>query len=190
MRNQLSEQEHEEFLLLMSLALDDFLDEAEQQQFALYQERHPILAAEWQDWQAMHQRLNATPHAVPAPDFVDRFELRLLQQERRRRLWQGVWIGLATFCLWFTATAGLVSVGTYLFVNQSSFVSSVAKNIILFFASLATWFDSLLLALNTFASTPQAMGLGAGYLVLTMGMLVGWFFYLRRSTQLIDVQSA
>lgn len=190
MRNQLSEQEHEEFLLLMSLALDDLLDEAEQQQFVRYQEQHPALAVEWQDWQGMHQRMNAMPHAMPSPNFVDRFELRLIQQERRRRLWQGMWIGIVTFCLWFTATAGLVSVGTYLFVNQSSFVSTIVQNVTLFFASIATWLESLALALNTFATTPQAMGLGAGYLVLTMSMLVGWFFYLRRSTQFIDVSAA
>lgn len=190
MKNQLSEQEHEEFLLLMSLALDDLLDEAEQQQFARYQEQHPALAVAWQDWQAMHHRMCAMPHAVPTPNFVDRFELRLVQQERRRRLWQGLWIGLVAFCLWFTVTAGLISVGTYIFVNQSSLLSSAVQTITIFFASIATWLESLSLALGTFATTPQAMGLGIGYVVLAMGMLVGWFFYLRRSTQLLDVPAA
>jgi anti-sigma factor RsiW len=190
MNNQPSEQTQEEFLLLMSLALDNLLDDAEQAQFDLHLERYPTLAVQWQDWQGMHQQMSAMPHAVPTPNFVDRFEVKLAQQERRQRLWQGMWIGVITFMLWAAATAGVISIGTYLFVNQSSLMSSTVQNIILFFAAIATWVNSLALALNTFAATPQAMGLGVGYLVLALGMLVGWFSYLRRSTQLIDVATA
>lgn len=190
MKNQLSEQEHEEFLLLMSLALDDLLDEEEAAQFTRYQQQDPALALQWQDWQQMHQQMCAMPHALPTPNFVDRFELRLVQQERRRRLWQGVWIGIVSLVLWATATAGVLSVGTYLFVNQTAVMRDIVQNVIFFFASLATWGNSLLITANSFVSTPQAMGLGIGYLVLTMAMLVGWVFYLRRSTQLIDIPVA
>ncbi len=187
MSNQLSEQTYAEFQLLMSLALDDLLDADEKSQFEEHLQRHPVLAKEWQDWQLLHCEISAMPHAMPAPNFVDRFEVKLAQQERRRKLWQGLWIGVVSMVLWFIAAAGVITVSTYLFVNQPSLMSDVVQNVIFFFASLATSVDSLALAISTFAETPQAIGLGVGYLVLAMSMLMGWVVYLRRSTQLLDV---
>ncbi len=182
-----TESEEEEFFLLMSLALDGFLDEAEQATFERYLTSNRALAAEWQAWQTMHHQMNVAPHVVPTANFVDRFEVNLAQQERRQRLWQGMWIALITMILWVGATAGILSVGTYLFVNQSSLLADGIKQIIYFWAAIATWLDSLSTALNAFAATPQAVGLGVGYLLLTMGLLAGWFSYLRRSTQLVEI---
>jgi divalent metal cation (Fe/Co/Zn/Cd) transporter len=131
--------------------------------------------------------MSTIPHAVPTEQFVERFEMHLIQQERRRKLRQGIWIGLLTLILWLGATAGVLSVGTYLFVNQSALLADFVKSVIYFWAALASWMDSLATAFNTFATTPQAIGLGFGYMLLTMGLLAGWFNYLRRSTQLVEV---
>lgn len=177
----------EEFFLLMSLALDGLLDAAEEATFDRYLMSDPALAAEWQAWQGMHRQMVAAPHAIPTANFVDRFEVNLAQQERRQLLWQGMWIALITLVLWIGAAAGILSVGTYLFVNQSALLADWLQQVIYFWAALASWIDSLGTALNAFAGTPQAAGLGIGYLLLTVGLLTSWFSYLRRSTQLIEV---
>ncbi|MEZ4674499.1 MAG: hypothetical protein R2932_09665 [Caldilineaceae bacterium] len=186
MKNFPTEVEQEEFLLLMSLSLDGLLDEDEAATFEQYVTAYGSFAAQWQEWQSMHRQICAIPHAMPAPNFVDRFEIHLTQQERRQRLWQGLWIGLVTMVLWIGATAGILSIGTYLFVNQSTIIGDVVQNVIYFWAALASWFYSLGTSFNAFAATPQAMGLGVGYLALTMGLLAGWFMLLRRSTQLVE----
>lgn len=186
MKTQPSEQEYEEFLLLMSMALDELLDDEETTRFQQYQTRYPALLDEWQAWQQLDQQMTAMPHVIPEPNFVDRFEVRLVQQERRQRLWQGLWIGMISLLLWTIATTGIISIGTYLFVNQSTWMGDMVRSVTVFFASMGAWLSSLSIAFNSFVATPQAMSLGIGYLVLTMAMLAGWFIYLRRSTQLIE----
>ena len=186
MKNFPTEVEQEEFSLLMSLSLDGLLDEEEAAVFDRYLTQYGALAKQWQDWQSMHQQMSAMPHAMPTPNFVGRFEVHLAQQERRRRLWQGMWIGLLTLVLWVSATIGLLSIGTYIFVNQSAVIGDVIHNVIYLWAAFAAWIGSLGTTINAFAATPQGVGLGIGYLVLALGMLTGWFAFLRRSTQLVD----
>lgn len=179
--------EEEEFSLLMSLALDELLDEQEQATFERYLVRYTQLATQWQDWQALHRHMTAVPHAMPAPNFVGRFEVQLAQQERRRRLRQGLWIGFVTLMLWIGMVAGVLVVGAYLFVNQSALLANIVQNLIYFWAGLAAWLNSLATTANAFAATPQAVGFGIGYLALTLTMLSGWVVYLRRSTQLVEI---
>lgn len=182
-----TETQEEEFFLLMSLALDDMLDETEQATFDEYLAQYRMLAVQWDDWQLMHGQISAMPHAMPAPNFVARFEVQLAQQERRRQLRQGVWIGLVTLLLWLGASGGILAVGTYLFVNQTALLAEGVQNMIFLWAAIVAWFDGLATTVNTFVATPQAAGFGIGYLVLTIGLLAGWIQYLRRSTQLVEI---
>lgn len=186
MKTQPTPTEQEEFLLLMSLALDGLLDETEQAKFDTYLDLYPSLTTQWNDWQSLHHQLAAMPHAAPAPNFVGRFELQLAQQERRRQLWQGLWIGTVTLLLWLIATAGVVSIGAYLFVNQSTLIANMVQNMIYLWTSLVTWLDMIINALNTFAATPQGIGLAIGYIVFSIALFGGWLSLLRRSTQLVD----
>ncbi len=182
-----TEAQDEEFFLLMSLALDDLLDDEQQATFSGYLNHFSTFASLWAEWQQLHHQMCAMPHAMPTPNFVGRFEVRLAQQERRRRLRQGMWIGLVTLILWVSASAGILAVGTYLFVNQSALLAEAVQSVIYFWAAVVAWFDGLATTVNTFAATPQAVGLGIGYLILTVGLLTGWIQYLRRSTQLVEV---
>jgi len=182
-----TELQEEEFFLLMSLALDGLLDDTEQATFDDYLTEFRTLAMQWDEWQRMHRQISAMPHALPTPNFVDRFEVQLAQQERRRQLKQGVWIGLITLILWMGATTGILTIGTYLFVNQSALLAEGVHNLIFFWAAIVAWFDGLSTTVDTFVATPQAASIGIGYLVLTIGLLAGWVQYLRRSTQLVEV---
>ena len=181
-----SAEEQDDFSVLMSLSLDQLLDDEERRRFDRYLTDYVTLAEEWQEWQGMHQQLVAMPHAVPAPGFVERFELQLLQQERRRRLRQGIWIGALSLLLWIGVVVGVVGVGSYLFVNQSVWLSASIQNVIYWWATAMHWLQSLIAALAVFAGTPQGKSIGVAYVVLAFSMLGAWGYFLRRATQLMN----
>lgn len=181
-----SAEEQDDFIVLMSLSLDQLLDDEEHRRFDRYLTDYTTLAEEWQEWQGMHQQLVAMPHATPAPGFVERFELQLLQQERRRRLRQGIWIGALSLLLWVGVVIGVVGVGSYLFVNQSIWLSESIQNLIYWWATAVHWLQSLIAALAVFAGTPQGKSIGVAYVVLAFSMLGAWGYFLRRATQLVN----
>lgn len=185
-RRQPNAAEQDDFSVLMSLSLDELLDEEERNRFERYLADYATLAAEWQAWQSMHRQLVTIPHAIPAPGFVERFELQLLQQERRRRLRQGIWIGALSLLLWVGVVVSVVGVGSYLFVNQSVWLSETIQNVIFWWATAAHWLQSLIAALAIFAGTPQGKSIGVAYVMLAFGMLGAWSYFLRRATQLVE----
>lgn len=182
-----SPEEQDDFVVLMSLSLDALLDGEERHRFEQYLTTYATLAEEWQEWQELHHQLVALPHAIPAPGFVERFELQLLQQERRRRLRQGIWIGVLSLLLWVGVVGSVVGVGSYLFVNQSYWLSETIQNLIMGWATAVHWVQSLVATLAIFAGTPQGKSIGLAYVVLAFGLLGAWGYFLRRSTQLVDV---
>ncbi|MBX3010313.1 MAG: hypothetical protein KF832_02355 [Caldilineaceae bacterium] len=180
-RNEATPEQAEEFMLLMSLALDNLADDDEATRLEGYLNSYPTLAAQWEEWQQLHHQFVALPHAEPAAGFVGRFEERLTQQERRQRLWFGAVIGSITLLLWLGVVAGLFSMGAYLFVNQGSWLSALLQNLTYAWASLMQWLETGWQTFGSFASTPQAKAIGAGYLLVAVAMLGGWLMFLRRS---------
>ena len=175
--------QEEEFMLLMSLSLDNLLDEEEAVRFETYLMAYPTLASHWQSWQRLHQGFVAMPPVEPPVGFVDRFETRLLQQERRRRLWFGIVIGGVTLLLWTGVIVGLFSMGAYLFVNQGSWLGALIHNLTYAWVTLGQWLKTGWETVGIFAATPQAKAVGAGYLLMATALLGGWLTFLRRSLQ-------
>jgi anti-sigma factor RsiW len=182
-------EQEEEFMLLMSLSLDNLADPTETAQFEYYLANFPPLAAQWQSWQRLHQQFVAVPHAKPPVDFVERFELRLVQQERRRRLWLGVAIGSVTLVLWVSVMVGLFSMGAYLFINQGVWLSDLIQNLTYAWVNLWQWLKTGGETFAIFAATPQAKAVGTGYLLMAGTLLVGWLTLLRRSVELQEMPS-
>lgn len=182
-------EQEEEFMLLMSLALDDLADAGETAKFEAYLAAYPTLAVQWRSWQRLHNHFVALPAVAPPAGFVDRFEVRLLQQERRRRLWFGMAIGAITLLLWIGVMVGLVSMGAYLMVNQGSWVSAFVQNLTYAWITLGQWVESGWLAFGAFAATPQAKAIGVGYLLMAAAMLGGWVSLLRRSVHEQELSS-
>ena len=176
-------EQEEEFMLLMSLSLDDLLDEAEAARFDQYLTDFPTLALHWQSWQRLHHGFVAMPPVEPPAGFVDRFETRLLQHERRRRLWFGMVVGGVTLLLWIGVIVGLFSMGAYLFVNQGSWLSALIQNLTYAWVTLGQWLKTGWETLGLFAATPQAKAVAVGYLLLAAALLGGWLTFLRRSLQ-------
>ena len=182
-------EQEEEFMLLMSLALDNLADAGETAKFEEYLAAYPTLAVQWRSWQRLHNHFVALPSVAPAAGFVDRFEVRLLQQERRRRLWFGMAIGAITLILWIGVLVGLASMGAYLMVNQGSWVSAFVQNLTYAWITAAQWLESGWLAFAAFANTPQAKAIGVGYLLMAAALLGGWVSLLRRSVHEQELSS-
>lgn len=179
----------EDFMLLMSLALDGLLDADEERRFQRALAEHPQLAAQWQSWQALDSELHAAPMAAPPRGLVASVALRIEVAERRRRLWLGMAVGLATVLLWGTVLVAVASAGAFLLVNQSSWLSDFVRMLAYGSAAISSWIDSLLRSLDTVLGTPQARGFVLVYGLAAVGILTGWVVLLRRSTHVPEVIS-
>ncbi|HMN29511.1 MAG TPA: hypothetical protein PKE45_15280 [Caldilineaceae bacterium] len=178
----------EEFSLLMSLCLDDLLDVAERQRFEAYLARYSALAHRWRDWQRVHHKLWSAPHMEPPAGFVLRVETRLLQQDRRRHLWQGAFFALCLVGVWVGMLLLATGLGAYLLFNQGDWLTDVIHNLAYFSSTAANWLSTLRNSTYTLAASPQAMALCLGYIALAAILLSAWFRFLRQTTT--DVESA
>lgn len=179
------QQVQEEFSLLMSMALDNLLDEEEQATFDVFLSSYPTLAEEWQDWQALDAQLQATPSVAPPPDFLLGFDARLLQHERRRRLWWGFAFGAVTVSLWLTVLAGVATLGVYVLLSQPAWLTQLVHSVAFFYANVTHSLASIGATLNAIAGTSEARTFGLAYLLVSASMVATWIAFLRRSTRIV-----
>lgn len=179
----------EEFSLLMSLALDDLLDEEESQRFDELLAKYSAFAEEWQSWQELDRSFKLTPSVAPPASFVHDVEMRLLQQERRRRLFWGIGLGTLVVLLCVGLIGGAVALSAYLLFNQAGLLTEVVRTLAYVSVSIQNWFDTVLAAASTLVGTPQARTFAVLYLVVAGMLLAGWLRLLRRSTRLVETAS-
>ncbi len=171
-----------DFALLMSLALDDLLDDEQQREFEYDLATYPLLAERWSLWQKVDQKLLEEPYVEPPQDFAQTFKMRLVQQERRRRLWFGLAVGSLSVTLWACMTLGLITGGGYVLVSQGDLLGQVIHNSAYFLSVVTNWFQTLSNTTGTILNTPQAYGILLGYALLSALILTGWTRLLRKST--------
>jgi hypothetical protein len=172
----------EEFSLLMSLGLDDLLDGAERQRFDAYLARYSVFAEQWRAWQQLHQKLCATPHVEPPIGFAAKVELRLVHQDRQKRLWQGTLFGLFLMSIWVGLALVATGLGAFLLFNQSNLLGGLIQNLAYLSSLAASWGASLRGGAATLVGTPQTIALCLGYVGLAVILLSGWFRFLRQTT--------
>ncbi len=174
----------EEFGLLMSLALDDLLDDQEQIAFDEYLERYPALADDWRQWQELNERLCAVPSVLPPAGFMENFEVRLLQQDRRRRLWLGFGFGAVVMLLSVGVILGTVSLGAFVILRQPDWLTQLVHALAYSSAAAAAGYRSLQVAVESIASSGQMRTFGLLYAVVSTGLIGGWIVFLRRTTRI------
>lgn len=177
----------EEFLLLMSLRLDNLLDSAEEQQFQEMVRAYPVCARAWARWQRVHQQLVDEPSVAPPVNFAQSVEACLLQQERRGRLWQGLLIGLLVVVMWCAVVTIALGLGAYILFNQSNLLGDLIRNLAFVSSLVAQWVATVQRAFNSFAATPQATALAIGYVALAVIALSAWIRFLRGATEVVEV---
>jgi hypothetical protein len=172
-----------DFSLLMSLALDELLDEDETQRFHSYLSHHTGCSYQWRQWQQLDRLLDCAPHMNPPSDFAQRVAHQLAQQERKRQLWWAMAVGGLFFLLCIGAAIGMIALGLYLVVNQPHWLGSLIHTLAYSSAAAQHWLASIGGALNTLLVSPQALGLGIAYLVMAIVLLAYWVRFLRRTTR-------
>lgn len=181
---------HDEYGMLMSLALDSLLDRAEQAQLDAHLADCHRCRAQWNLWQSLDTALHAAPLTAPSPAFVQNFGLRLSAQDRRRQVRMGILLGALTLVMWLIGVAGVGLVIGGLIYNQVGWFTESLHWLAYVWTAVTVIGNSLLALLVGVTEQPSAIGLLAGYVMLTGGVLAMWSRYLRRSLQTIDAYSS
>lgn len=88
---------HDEYLLLMSLALDEEAAPVELDRLHAHLRTCPACAQAWEAWSGLDRQLAAAPMIAPPPDLADRVMSRVRQaalaKQRRTWLGWGAWAG-------------------------------------------------------------------------------------------------
>lgn len=173
----------EEVEWLMSLALDDALDEQEAGRLEWLLRQEPANMDCWMAWQAVDNAFQQAPRAVPAPDFGETFACKLVIRERQRRLRTGVFFGLIAAALWVSALTGLLTLGALVWTNQGNWVGAVLQDISYWWSAAGQLGRALLNTGEALWSAPQTRVLVVCYLAVVVAILSGWFMFLRHFTR-------
>lgn len=180
----------DEFEWLMSLALDDALDEEEAARFETLLAQEPARLEQWAAWQAMDSAFQHVPAVLPPADFCAKFEQRLAISERQRRLRTGILFGLAAVVLWGSALAGTVMLGALLWTSQDAWLGSLVHNFAYWWAAIQQFGETLVNTGETLWSAPQTRVAFICYLGIAAGILAAWFVFLRRSLREVPLVEA
>ncbi len=180
-------EEHSETRLLMSLALDGLVDAQEEAEMRDHMARCPSCAATWSAMQGVHQRFVAAPAVDPVAGFVARFELRRLQQSRRRGLWMGGLVAILSLTLWGAILVGGVMLGGYLLNNPSGALPQIAYDLTYYWAGLSAGVDGLWRGIVMAMTTSNLPFYLLGYGAVTLAALIAWTGFLRRTLRFVPV---
>lgn len=173
-----------EFDWLMSLALDDQLDNDDLARLKTLTAESEDLALMWKAWQWIDSEFSATPSLTPPSGFVQRFEARLAEQEQQhqqRVLLLSTALALIALFLVFLSTAG---VGAFVLFTQGHWIGEQIRQMTLAYTSANVWFTSSVETAAAVAQTPQAQIVGALYALVMASMVAAWVYLLRRSARL------
>ncbi len=173
-----------EFDWLMSLALDDQLDNDDLARLKMLTAESEDLALTWKAWQWIDSEFSATPSLTPPSGFVQRFEARLAEQEQQRQqrvLLLSTALALMALFLVFLSTAG---VGAFVLFTQGHWIGEQIRQMTLAYTSANVWFTSSVETAAAVAQTPQAQIVGALYALVMASMVAAWVYLLRRSARL------
>ena len=173
-----------EFDWLMSLALDDQLDDDDLARLDALTAEHDDLALTWKAWQWIDSEFSATPSLTPPSGFVQRFEARLAEQEQQRQqrvLLLSAALAMMAFIVVFFSTAG---VGAFVLLTQGHWIGEQVRQLTLAYTSANLWFTSSAETAVTLAQTPQAQIVGMLYALAMTAMVAAWVQLLHRSARI------
>ncbi len=178
---------HDEFGMLMSLALDNLLDGAGQAQLDAHLADCARCRTQWSLWQSLDAALHAAPLTAPSPAFARNFSQRLSAQNRQRQVRLGILLGALTLVMWLIGVAGVALVIGALIYNQVGWFTESLHWLAYVWTAVTVIGSSLLALLGGVTEEPSAIGLLAGYVTLAGGVLVMWSRYLRRSLRMVEI---
>jgi hypothetical protein len=180
---------HQEYGLLMSLALDSMLDADEEQALKLHLAACQPCSRQWQIWQTINRQFQFAPTVLPPVDFVQQVEVRLADREKGREIRVGLLLALLTLVIWAVGVAGIGLLLGFLIYNQLGTFSEMLHGLAYAWTMLRIVGESTGRALVGLSDNPSAIGVLLCYIVLAIASLVGWTQFLRRSIRPWDTQS-
>jgi len=180
----------EEVEWLMSLALDDALDQRESSRLDWLLRQEPENMDRWVAWQVADSTFQHAPRVVPSPNFGESFARKLVIRERQRRLRTGIFFGAIAVVLWLSALTGLLTLGALVWTNQGEWAAALVQDVVIWWSALGHLGKALLNTGEALWSAPQARALFACYLVMVVAILSGWFMFLRHSTHELPLAEA
>jgi hypothetical protein len=175
---------------LLSLALDDQLDEQESARLEFLLAQEPSHLERWNAWQAVDSHFHQVPSVLPPVDFAAKFDERLAIWERRRRLRTGILFGLVAVALWGSAIGGSVLLGAMIWTNQSVWLGGLIHNMAYWWSALVQFGRAFGNAGEALWAAPQMRAVVLCYFLVAMGILATWFTFLRHSLQELPVTEA
>jgi anti-sigma factor RsiW len=181
---------HDQYGLLMSLALDNLLEGTEQADLDAHLAGCNRCRSQWSLWQSIDTAFRGAPMTDPSPAFVQNFGQKMASQSRRRQVRLGILLGALTLVMWSIGVTGVVLVIGALVYNQVGWFTETLHWLAYVWTAISVIGGSLLGLLGGLAEEPSAIGLLAGYVVMAGGVLVIWSRYLRRSLLAENIYTA
>jgi anti-sigma factor RsiW len=180
---------HDEALMLMSLALDGLLDEADENRLQLMLAGDNSLRETWQQWQRVDSTFSTLPRAVPSEGFVVRFEENLARRERTaRRRRQALFAGAAVVA-WVGTVAMVLLLGWTVVSNQTQWMNDFVRELVFYPSAVAIWWRAVVSSANAVVGQPESLVIGTGYAAAVALLLAAWVMVLRRTTRVEVVRS-
>lgn len=167
----------------MSMALDGLLSAEEEARFLSLIAEDDAMDASWKQWQKVDALLEQMPRAVPAGDFVARFEMRLDKKER----WAGVRqrLGLAALAVlgWVGAAVVVIAAGWYIWANQTQWMSGFVRELVYYPSAVSIGLRAAQSTLSATVSEPQSIAVVCSYVAAGALLLAAWLWFLKRTTR-------
>lgn len=181
--------DHRDYLMLISLALDEMLEPHEQQQLDRHLDQCDSCRQQWTLWQVIDQHLRATPAPQLSPAFAQRVGTRMRQQEQRRHLRVGLLLTTLTVLVWLLGLAGVGLLAAFLIYANLGWFAQTLQFLTFAWTAVSIVGRSLWDVFLGLLETPTALGAATLYFVLSILALTGWFRFLQRSVQPLEPQA-
>lgn len=174
---------HDEYGLLMSLALDNLLEDEETEALHRHLSTCSPCNHQWQLWQTINQQFQLAPLALPPVDLVQRVEVQLAQRQKRPDVRVGLLLATLTLIIWGIGLAGVGTLLGFLIYNQMSLFTEILHWLTYAWTSLTVISASVGRMVVGLTDNPSALGAFVCYIGLAIVSLLAWSRLLQRSTR-------
>ncbi|MBX2997802.1 MAG: zf-HC2 domain-containing protein [Caldilineaceae bacterium] len=174
---------HDEYGLLMSLALDNMLEGHEEEELNVHLSTCAACNRQWQIWQNINRQFQMAPIALPPVNFVQRVEAQLARGQKQPDLRIGLLLAVLTLIIWGIGLAGVGIVLGFLIYNQIGAFAETLHWLAYAWTTLTIVGGSIGRMVISLSENPSALGALVCYVALAIVSLLAWSRLLQRSTR-------